>query len=77
VLSGGLQPRVTPDAANRSMSPSNTDPSSSVKLSPAPGGNDNARFKNAAICPRVTGSSGQNNSVPHPVVMPASTSASM
>jgi hypothetical protein len=78
---GGLQPFVIPVAPNHSMSDSKIDPSSSVNDTGAPGVSTptSARCKNAAICPRVTGSSGQKRSpaVLQPSVIPVAPNHSM
>src|SRR5690606_5015856 len=76
---GGLQPFVIPASASAAMSDANTWPSVSAN-DIAPFGSPKARTRNAAICPRVTGSSGQNQSLAgglQPFVIPASASAAM
>src|SRR5690606_20794645 len=60
-LVGGLQPRVMPAAARRLISSSKTTFSSSMKKFSSVSGRSSARWRNAAIWPRVTGSSGQNS----------------
>ena len=80
MLSGGLQPFVTPADANALMSPSNTEPSSSVKKSTDETGKARARRTNAAIWPRVTSESGQYRSFVgglQPLVIPAAAIASV
>ena len=79
-LTGGLHPLVIPDAASRSMSASNTDVSSSTNGSSSRSDKSRALTKNAAICPLVTGSSGQKRSLAgglHPLVTPVDASHSM
>src|SRR5690606_25484311 len=61
-LSGGLQPRVIPAEAKDETSVSNRCPTVSLNDT-SPGSSPKARYKKAAICPRVTGSSGQNRSL--------------
>jgi hypothetical protein len=58
-----------PAAASALMSASKMSPTSSVKAS-GPGSIRSALVRNAAIWPRVTGSSGQNRRSAHPRVIP-------
>src|SRR5690606_40359327 len=66
----GAQPRVIPDRARAAMSVAKVWPLVSVKVVLA-GGRWRARARKAAICPRVTGWSGQNRSGAQPRVIPA------
>src|SRR5690606_30935446 len=74
-LTGGLQPRVIPAEANAATSGSNKCPTVSLNDT-SPGSSPKARYRKAATCPRVTGSSGQNRSLTgglQPRVIPSRT----
>jgi hypothetical protein len=79
-LSGGLQPRVMPTSATALMLPSKIEVSSSVKKSSELDSRLSARWKNAAPCPLVSSSVGQNSSLSgglQPTVIPAAAMISM